>query len=113
MPPLLQLQAERRGQPYVLLDRDERFRRAAYPPPCALSVALLPSRFTPPHRCASASSPRSFLSSFRAFDLDEPAPLDEPFDAIFCARPPGAPRIGLPSASRGVGTRGGAGARTS
>ena len=52
--PSLAVAAESRGQPYLLLDRDERF---------------------------------SFLSSFRAFDLEAPAPLGEPFDAIFCDPP--------------------------
>jgi hypothetical protein len=42
--PALAVAAERRGQRYLLLDRDERF---------------------------------EFLSSFRAFDLDAPCPLDE------------------------------------
>ena len=52
--PSLAVAAERRGQPYLLLDRDERF---------------------------------GFLRSFRAFDLDAPAPLDEAFDAVFCDPP--------------------------
>ena len=37
----------------------------------------------------------SFLSAFRAFDLDHPFPVDQPFDAIFCAhrRSPAIPTL--------------------
>ena len=57
---------------------------------CTPSLALAAEQADQRYLLLDRDERFSFLSAFRAFDLDRPFRLDQPFDAIFCARSAGA-----------------------